>query len=75
MTMILLDGASLDYVLPRVAEGRLPGFARLLEKGAVMDLATVQSDAAGPGVGRGRHRHVSVEERRSIGRLVFRPKR
>ena len=36
VAMILLDGASLDYVLPRVAEGRLPAFAKLLEKGAVM---------------------------------------
>jgi hypothetical protein len=40
--MLLLDGASLDYILPRVAEGRLPGFARLLEKGAVMDLSTIR---------------------------------
>jgi Type I phosphodiesterase / nucleotide pyrophosphatase len=48
VTMILLDGASLEYVLPRVAEGRLPGFARLLEKGAVMDLATVRPTQADP---------------------------
>lgn len=40
--MLLLDGASLDYILPRVAEGRLPAFGRLLDKGAVMDLATVR---------------------------------
>jgi predicted AlkP superfamily pyrophosphatase or phosphodiesterase len=40
--MLLLDGASLDYILPRVAEGRLPAFARLLDKGLVMDLATVR---------------------------------
>lgn len=40
--MLLLDGASLDYILPRVAEGRLPAFARLLDKGAVMDLATIR---------------------------------
>jgi predicted AlkP superfamily phosphohydrolase/phosphomutase len=46
--MILLDGASLDYVLPRVAEGRLPAFARLLEKGAVMDLATVRPTQPDP---------------------------
>lgn len=48
VTMILLDGASLDYVLPRVAEGRLPGFARLVEKGAVMDLATVRPTQPDP---------------------------
>src|SRR4029453_2657673 len=46
--MILLDGASLDYVLPRVAEGRLPAFAKLLEKGAVMDLATVRPTQPDP---------------------------
>ncbi len=40
--MLLLDGASLDYILPRVAEGRLPGFARVINRGAVMDLATIR---------------------------------
>ena len=48
VAMILLDGASLDYVLPRVAEGRLPAFAKLLEKGAVMDLATVRPTQPDP---------------------------
>jgi len=48
VTMILLDGASLEYVIPRVAEGRLPAFARLLEKGAVMDLATVRPTQPDP---------------------------
>jgi len=48
VTMILLDGASLEYVLPRVAEGRLPTFARLNEKGAVMDLATVRPTQPDP---------------------------
>ncbi len=48
VTMILLDGASLEYVLPRVAEGRLPSFARLLEKGAVMDLATIRPTQPDP---------------------------
>ena len=48
VTMILLDGASLEYVLPRVAEGRLPTFARLIEKGAVMDLATVRPTQPDP---------------------------
>jgi len=46
--MILLDGASLEYVLPQVAEGRLPAFARLLEKGARMDLATVRPTQPDP---------------------------
>ena len=40
VSMLLLDGASLDYILPRVA-GRPPaGLRALLDKGAVMDLAT-----------------------------------
>jgi hypothetical protein len=46
--MLLLDGASLDYILPRVAEGRLPAFTRLLDKGAVMDLATVRPTQPDP---------------------------
>src|SRR4051812_46996628 len=42
VSMLLLDGASLEYILPRVAEGRLPAFGRLLDKGAVIDLATTR---------------------------------
>jgi predicted AlkP superfamily phosphohydrolase/phosphomutase len=48
VVMLLLDGASLDYVLPRVAEGRLPGFARVLARGALMDLATVRPTQPDP---------------------------
>ena len=48
VVMLLLDGASLDYVLPRVAEGRLPAFARLIEKGALMDLATIRPTEPDP---------------------------
>jgi hypothetical protein len=40
--MILLDGASLDYIWPRAVEGRLPNFRRLLEQGASISLATVR---------------------------------
>jgi predicted AlkP superfamily phosphohydrolase/phosphomutase len=46
--MVLLDGASLDYILPRVAEGRLPALARLLDRGAVMDLATIRPTQPDP---------------------------
>ena len=46
--MLLLDGASLDYVWPRAAGGRLPNFARLLETGASMDLATVRPTGPDP---------------------------
>ncbi len=75
VVMLLLDGASLDYILPRVAEGRLPAFARLLEKGALMDLATIrptQPDPVWAAVATGMY---PVEERRAIGRVVLRAER
>lgn len=34
LTIIGLEGASMSYVLPAVAEGKLPNFARLIEGGA-----------------------------------------
>ena len=40
--MILLDGASLDFITPNAAGGRFPNFARLLDSGAVMHLATLR---------------------------------
>lgn len=46
--LTLLDGASLDYVWPRVAEGRLPNFSRLLERGATIDLATFRPTQPDP---------------------------
>ena len=48
VAMVLLDGASLDYIWPRTAGGRLPNFARLLEMGASMDLATVRPTGPDP---------------------------
>jgi Type I phosphodiesterase / nucleotide pyrophosphatase len=48
VVMLLLDGASLEYVWPRAAGGRLPNFARLLEAGASMDLATVRPTGPDP---------------------------
>jgi predicted AlkP superfamily phosphohydrolase/phosphomutase len=48
VVMLLLDGASFDYILPRVAEGRLPNFARLLESGASLDLATIRPTQPDP---------------------------
>jgi predicted AlkP superfamily phosphohydrolase/phosphomutase len=48
VVMFLLDGASLDYVWPRAAGGGLPNFARLLERGALMDLATVRPTGPDP---------------------------
>lgn len=40
--MILLDGATLNYVKPRVAAGLLPNFGKILDAGAVADLATLR---------------------------------
>jgi hypothetical protein len=48
VVMLLLDGAALDYVWPRTVAGRLPNFARLLENGAAIDLATVRPTAPEP---------------------------
>lgn len=48
VVMLLLDGASLEYVLPRVAEGRLPNFGRLLERGALIDVATIRPTQPDP---------------------------
>jgi hypothetical protein len=48
ITMLLLDGASLEYVWPRVAAGRLPNFGRVLDSGASMDLATIRPTQPDP---------------------------
>jgi hypothetical protein len=48
VVMLLLDGASLEYVLPRAAGGRLPNFTRLLEGGASMNLATLRPTGPDP---------------------------
>ena len=46
--MILLDGASLDFIAPHAAGGRLPHFGRLLDSGAVMHLATLRPAQPAP---------------------------
>jgi hypothetical protein len=48
ITLLLLDGASLEYVWPRVAAGRLPNFGRLLDSGASLDLATIRPTQPAP---------------------------
>ena len=48
VTLIALDGASLDFILPRAAEGRLPNFSRVIEGGAAIDLATVRPTQPDP---------------------------
>jgi predicted AlkP superfamily phosphohydrolase/phosphomutase len=41
LTIIGIEGASMTYVLPAVAEGKLPNFARLIEGGASGSLRTL----------------------------------
>lgn len=48
VTLILLDGASLDYLWARVSEGRFPNFGRILDAGAVVDVATLRPTQAEP---------------------------
>jgi len=48
ITLLLLDGASLDFIWPRVAAARLPNFGRLLDRGAWMDLATIRPTQPDP---------------------------
>lgn len=43
-----LDAASLDVISPAVADGRLPNFAQLLDRGASMHLATLRPTQPGP---------------------------
>jgi len=40
--LLCLDGASLDVISPAVAAGRLPNFSRMLDRGAMMYLATTR---------------------------------
>lgn len=48
VSMILLDGASLDFIAPAAASGRVPNFGRLLEGGAVGHLATLRPTQPAP---------------------------
>jgi hypothetical protein len=40
--LILLEGASSGFILQRVSAGRLPNFGTLIDRGAIMDLATLR---------------------------------
>jgi hypothetical protein len=58
VVLLLLDGASLDHIWPRAAEGRLPNFSRVLDGGAVIDLATsrpTQPEPVWTSVATGKH--------------------
>lgn len=45
---LLFDGASLEYIWTRAADGRLPHFARLIDTGAEIDLATIRPTQPDP---------------------------
>lgn len=46
--IVLLDGASLEYIALAAAEGRLPNFGRMLDGGASMHLETIRPTQPGP---------------------------
>jgi hypothetical protein len=48
VTLLLLDGASLEFIAPAVAEGRLPNFGRILDAGAAMHLETLRPTQPAP---------------------------
>jgi predicted AlkP superfamily phosphohydrolase/phosphomutase len=48
VNLLILDGASLELIWPRAAEGRLPNFGRLLDGGASLDLATIRPTQPDP---------------------------
>ena len=54
ITIVAVDGASLDYVSQTVADGRLPAFGRLLEGGVVDVSRDAAADAAGADLDDGR---------------------
>ncbi len=46
--LLLLDGASLDYISPAAARGRLPNLGRMLDGGASMTLSTIEPSQPEP---------------------------
>ena len=46
--MLMLDGASLEVIFSAVAAGRLPNIGRILDKGAVLHMATLRPTQAEP---------------------------
>ena len=48
MVLIDIDGASLDFITPAAADGRLPNFERMLDAGAALHLATLKPTQPAP---------------------------
>lgn len=61
--LVLLDGASLDYVSPAAAQGRLPNLGRLLDGGASLTLFSIEPRQPAPiwtAVATGRYPHANA---------------
>jgi predicted AlkP superfamily phosphohydrolase/phosphomutase len=48
VTVLMFDGASLEFITPEVAAGRLPNIGRIFDQGAVLYLATLRPTQAEP---------------------------
>ena len=48
ITLLMFDGASLDFIFTNVAAGRLPNIGRIVDQGAVLHLATLRPTQAEP---------------------------
>jgi hypothetical protein len=48
ITLVLLDGVSLEFIAPLTADGRLPNFGRILDGGASAHLTTIRPTHPGP---------------------------
>jgi predicted AlkP superfamily phosphohydrolase/phosphomutase len=48
VTLLMFDGASLDFIFNDAGAGRLPNFGRILDQGAVLHLATLRPTQAEP---------------------------
>ena len=46
--IVLIDGASRSFIVQRTSAGHLPNFGKLIDRGAVMDLATLRPTQAEP---------------------------
>ena len=46
--LLLVDGASRGFILQRAAAGQLPNFGKLIDRGAIIDLATLRPTQAEP---------------------------
>jgi predicted AlkP superfamily phosphohydrolase/phosphomutase len=46
VTIVAVDAGSLNFIVGATAEGRLPNFGRILDSGAVVDMATVHPTSA-----------------------------